>query len=478
MSGDVAGWASRLVRGIRRALRPRSARDAARLIARADHAREAGQRREAATLYAEALALTPGDAAIHVQAGHMFKEVRDFTAAERHYHAAERLTPTDADLQLQLGHFNKTADRLDRARAHYARAVALASGWAEPASELAELFRREAAFDLSDEEPGVDAPAPELVPDPVARVPPGSIDIVRFRRLGGRRHRTATGTVPSLSGVEAIHGICFCDRPLVEATVLVDGAVIAREPIETVGTADPAVVKAVFNLWVDLLGLSPGLHRFDLVLTDAAGWKRRRTERIAVAAPIPPAGAGPLDSDKWVTLASGDARSVVEQVRAAPSVMRPVEQVMMTPPAILVLRTDQLGDMVVSIPALRRLRALFPAARIVGLLTAANADLARSLGLFDEVLVVDFPDDPVRQRRTMTIEAQRALAARLAPYRSTRRSTWRPAMSRVRCSGWRARGYCSASTATPAPARRRHLRPCPRLAGPPCRQGRPADGGN
>ena len=257
------------MRGIRRALRPRSARDAARLIARADRAREAGQRREAATLYAEALALTPGD----------------------------------ADLQLQLGHFNKTADRLDQARAHYARAAALAPGWAEPARELAELVRREAAFDRFDEEPGVDAPAPELVPDPVARVPPGSIDIVRFRRLGGRRHRTATGTVPSLSGVEAIHGICFCDRPLVEATVLVDGAVIAREPIETVGTADPAVVKAVFNLWVDLLGLSPGLHRFDLVLTDAAGWKRRRTERIAVAAPIPQAGAGPLDSDGWVTLA-------------------------------------------------------------------------------------------------------------------------------------------------------------------------------
>ena len=366
----------------------------------------------------EALALTPDDAAIHVQAGHMFKEVRDFTAAERHYRAAERLTPADADLQLQLGHFNKTADRLDRARAHYARAVALAPEWSEPARELAELVRREAAFDLSDEEPSVDAPVPELVPGPVVPVPPGQIDIVRFRRLGGRRHRTATGTVPLLSGVEAIQGVCFTDRPLVEATVLVDGAVIAREPIETVGTADPAVVKAVFNLWVDLSDLSPGLHRFDLVLTDAAGWTRRHTERIAVAAPIPPDGAGPLDSDGWVTLAPGDPRAVVEQVCAAPSVVRPVEQMTMPPPAaILVLRTDQLGDMVVSIPALRRLRALFPAARIVGLLTAANADLARSLGLLDEVLVVDFPDDPVRRRRTMTIKAQRALAERLAPHR-------------------------------------------------------------
>lgn len=369
-------------------------------------------------LYEEALALAPGNAAIHVQAGHMFKEVRNFTAAERHYRAAERLAPADADLQLQLGHFNKAADRLDRARAHYARAAALTPGWAEPAHELAELVRRDAAFDWYDERPGVDAPAPELVPGPVAPVPSGPIDIIRFRRLGGRRRRTATGTVPLLSGVEAIHGACFSDRPLVEATVLIDGAVIARDPTETVGTADPAVMKAVFNLWVDMSGLSTGLHRFDLVLKDAAGWTRRHTERIAVAAPIPPDGPGLLDSDGWVTLAPDDPRSVVEQVRAAPSVVRPVERMTMTAPAaILVLRTDQLGDMVVSIPALRRLRVLFPDARIVGLLTAANAELARSLELFDEVLVADFPDDPVRRRRTMSIEAQRALAARLAPYR-------------------------------------------------------------
>ena len=80
------------------------------------------------------------------------------------------------------------------------------------------------------------------------------------------------------------------------------------------------------------------------------------------------------------------------------------------------MRTDQLGDMVASIPALRRLRELFPQTHIVGLLTTANADLARTLGLFDEIILADFPDDPLQRRRVMTLEKQRELRDRLAPY--------------------------------------------------------------
>jgi len=409
---------ARLTRGLRRAARQPRLREAVRLVAEADSTRDAGRYREAAALYEEALALAPGKSEIHVQAGHMFKEARDFGAAERHYREAERLTPDDADLQLQLGHFNKTVDRLDRARAHYARAAELAPGWPEPERELAELARREAAFDFSGTTPAGDVPVPELLPGSIEPQPTGPLDTIRFRRLGGRRRGTEKGMVPLLSGVEAIHGTCFSDRPLVEATVLIDGQVIAREPIGTVATADPAVMKAVFNLWVDLSGLPAGLHRFDLVLADGDGWTCRHAERIAIAAPPPPGDTGPFDTDGRVTLTPGDPCSVEQQVRELPSVVRPVGRMLMpSPAAILVLRTDQLGDMVVSIPALRQLRTLFPSARIVGLLTAANADFARTLGLFDEVLIADFPDDPDRRRRTMTAEAQKALTARLASYR-------------------------------------------------------------
>ncbi len=368
-------------------------------------------------LYVEAVALRPGHAGLHVQAGHMFKEARDFDAADRHYRHAERLEPEDADLQLQLGHFNKTVDRLDDARIHYARACALVPGWAEPERELADLDRRKAALNQPEEDlPGV-VPIPALLPSAIQPSPLGPIDVVQIRRLGGRQWRTETGMVPLLSGVEAIRGFCFSDRLLVEATLLIDGQVIARQSTTPGETLDPAVTKTVFNLWIDLSAIPAGLHRLDLVLADAQGWTRRHVERIAVTAPLRSGKTAPFDSDGQVAVSPDKLCSLEQQVRAAPSVVRSVTAMAMPPPAtILVLRTDQLGDMVVSVPALRRLRALFPSARIVGLLTMSNVEFARSLDLFDDIVIAEFPDDPQRRRRTMTAAAQRALVERLAVY--------------------------------------------------------------
>jgi len=410
------GWLPRLARHIRRVVRPRHLREAAGLIASADKARDAGRYREAAKLYQDALTLTPSRAAIHVQAGHMFKEACEFSAAEHHYSEAERLAPDDADLQLQLGHFNKRIDRSKQAQMHYARAATLAPDWEEPARELVELFRQEAMFNVPVDAP--DVPVPELLPGALEPRTTGPIDVIQLRRLGGRRTRTVAGSVRLLSGVEAIQGTCFSNRALIEARVVIDGEPITREPIDVVATSDPEVSKAVFNLWIDLSAVSAGLHRLDVVLADAEGWTCRHVETVMLAEPPPPGDTAPFDTDALMPLVPGYQRSVEQHIRAMPSMVRPVEHMLMAPPAaILVLRTDQLGDMVVSIPALRRLRALFPFSRIVGLLTAANADLARTLGLFDEVIVVDFPDDPDRRRRTMTAEVQRDLAAQLASYR-------------------------------------------------------------
>ena len=85
--------------------------------------------------------------------------------------------------------------------------------------------------------------------------------------------------------------------------------------------------------------------------------------------------------------------------------------------AILVQRVDQLGDLVCSVPALRRLREAFPQARLIGLVTPANAPLAETLGLFDTVVVADFREDPVERRRIMPLPAQEALRRTLAAHK-------------------------------------------------------------
>jgi ADP-heptose:LPS heptosyltransferase len=78
---------------------------------------------------------------------------------------------------------------------------------------------------------------------------------------------------------------------------------------------------------------------------------------------------------------------------------------------------DQLGDMVLSVPALRRLRELLPEARLVGLLSLANAELAKTLNLFDEIVAVDFPDDEWERRRVMPLDKQYQLRRRLEPFK-------------------------------------------------------------
>ena len=63
----------------------RTRRAAAKLIWRADKARDAGAHAEAAELYSRALDLTPARTDIRVQLGHMLKELGQYQAAEGAY---------------------------------------------------------------------------------------------------------------------------------------------------------------------------------------------------------------------------------------------------------------------------------------------------------------------------------------------------------------------------------------------------------
>lgn len=394
-----------------------------RLADRADALRDARRFRDAAILYEQALELWPRRAGIQVQAGHMFKEAGDRAAAERHYLAAAARLPEDADLALQLGHFYKIADRPAEAMAQYRRALGLRPDWGEATRELAYLEQAGGGLrEVSEEDASVAVPERDetivraLLPGPPAVSARTGLDAIELRRLGARRERSEWGLLPVLSGVEAVRGVCFSRTPLTRVELHVDGTLVHAEPPVAFPVGSDGVVKHVFNIWVDLSDIGPGLHRVAIVLTGAEDVAIRRHDHVIVAAPLDEADHPA--SDALITLDPADPRGVEEQVRARPSMVRsPARSVLRHPiRTILVLRTDQLGDVVVSVPAMRRLRALFPEAHIVGLVTDANVDLARGLGLFDETIVVNFPDDLAQRRRVMTAVDQQALRARLAPY--------------------------------------------------------------
>lgn len=390
------------------------------LLSRADRARDERMFRDAGLLFEEAARLWPNAERFHVQAGHMFKEAGDYARAEALYATATAALPGDADLALQLGHFYKVAGQPASALSHYRRAHSLRPGWNEAVDEIgymeslgANLLTGGDALAAIDDD---DAVVRELLPSTAADVGLPPLTGIEFRRLGGRRESSSWGALPLMSGVEAVRGVCFSPVPLRSIELLLDDVVLHIESGPAPIRDAAGQSKYVFNIWFDLGATPPGPHRLEVRTRDVGDAVLRRVEAVRV---VPPPSVDRVSSDGIVTVDPADSRDVETQVRALPSVAHPATRNALGQgvAAILVLRTDQLGDMVVSIPALRRLRALFPDAKIVGLVTAANADLARTTGLFNETVVIDFPVDPIDQRRVLTRSEQAALRTRLAPYR-------------------------------------------------------------
>ncbi len=421
------------------------------MVARANRVRDDGRFEEAALLFEEALKLRPRHSGWRVQAGHMRKEAGDLEAAEQHYLLALQARPKNAELALQLGHFYKTAGDLALAETHYRRALSLRPGWDSPLNELLGLKRsgwrgrqtvaaseaprgleyihptlkEELAQFADDAETlsraaALDRLVPKLIPARPNDLLHEHAETIDVRRLG-RMESGFWGIRRTLRGVQAVRGFGIAKVPIVEIEILLNGTRIHRGPPE--GAYDlqferdrDRVKKYPFNFWIDFTPFSHGLHACEVRLIDAAADTRSFHDHVVIAAPLKEEDYP--RSDGIVEIDPADPRSVDQQIRERPSMIRDARRV--TFPAgvrnILAMRTDQLGDLVASIPALRRLRELCPDARVVGLLTTANADLARTLGLFDEVLIADFPDDPVQRRRVMTLGAQEALGRQLAAY--------------------------------------------------------------
>ncbi|MFD1952430.1 glycosyltransferase family 9 protein [Sphingomonas arantia] len=417
------------------------------LITRARAAKREQRFAESAVLYQEALRLTPNDRRAQIQCGNMLKDAGRYAEAEAHYLAARQLRDGDAELELQVGHLHKLSGRLPDAQASYIKAMALRPGWSVPETELAKLTKAGwlgqsanrpvgapplDAQQLAEDEPDdatlasmrlgrdVAGLAPSLAPRSSTEMLSAHANHVQVKRLG-HREPSFWGDSTTLRGVEAIHGFVISDTPIDYLQIIMNGLTIHRGPVQ--GGYDIALEiepdrrrKYVFNIWMDFATFTNGRYAIELRFFDIAGKTLSHHDRVVVADPL--IEADHPRSDAIIEIPRPDPRSVRERVNARESVVRPADRSLLpTPPRnILVQRTDQLGDMVTSIPAMRRLRELFPDAHIVGLLTIANEAFARTLDVFDEIIVVDFPDDPVERRRLMPLDAQEALRARLVPY--------------------------------------------------------------
>jgi ADP-heptose:LPS heptosyltransferase len=410
------------------------------MIARADSARDSGRFRDAALLYEEALRLTPDNDGIRVQCGNMYKDSCAYEAAETQYKLALARRPNDADLAMQMGHLYKSWGRLGLAAASYARAVELQPEWQDAHAELDRVRRAgvststsPAMTDISFEpaaesefsklaasleiSPDVDTLAPELLPSRPQDLLHDHREEIQIR-AHGRPARSHWGVLHTLRGVEAIRGFCISATPVTEVQLYLNDQLIHRSapkggyPIRHERN-NPSLRKYVFNIWFDFADVVRGRHDLEVRTIDARGRSQNTHRTVVVADPLKEQDYP--GSDQLFTPSDGDVRPLDVQINSRPSNMRSAKRSLLPDDikTVLVLRSDQLGDFVVSVPAFFRLREAFPKANLIALLSPANAELGATLNLFDEIIIADFPDDREQRRRIMPLEAQVALRDKL-----------------------------------------------------------------
>ncbi len=410
------------------------------LVRRADSKRDQNCYREAAFLYAEAVRLMPHRSDLHVQRGNMLKEAGDLDDAGVAYADALAMMPSDVDLAVQIGHLHKLQGRPADAAESYRRALALKPGSHAVEHELAALARagahpprdpltQAAALPGNDdafERETVDLPRSLRLSSVLAPGAPlhnlhAHGDEIATRRLG-RPERTPWGVMPVLRGVQAFRGFIVSESAATLVEIFLNGQRVYSGPLKGGFSIPhererPMLRRYVFNAWIDLSQMIEGQYDVHFRVTDINSRLFERTDRVVIAAPIPASDLP--DSDNDVPPPDpADLRSMDMQINTRPSMIRPGRRAMLkkTPSTILVLRPDVLGDLVVAVPALKRLREMFPEARLVGLFSPANVDLARTLNLFDEILITELLFSPWERRRVVTMEAQKKLAAELDAY--------------------------------------------------------------
>jgi ADP-heptose:LPS heptosyltransferase len=173
--------------------------------------------------------------------------------------------------------------------------------------------------------------------------------------------------------------------------------------------ARDAIPLTVLNCWMDLSGVSPGRHELQLYFEEHGGGYRTFEQSVWVdPSPRP---QDEFSSPATVALpAETKGLSVDERVRQLPSVVFTARRRLFDERLrkILVVRADQLGDAVASLPAMTRLKKHFPEASLSCLAAPANRDLFLSADIFDEIfgVVMDY-DSRTRLRRVSPNEQAR-----------------------------------------------------------------------
>jgi ADP-heptose:LPS heptosyltransferase len=264
--------------------------------------------------------------------------------------------------------------------------------------------------------------APEIAPElrlPVAG-PGAGREQIEVLDLGRRRRWDFGQWRRQLRRIDFVRVRVASCKPLTKLRVRIDGRTVGQTQGVRLqaGYELSPLSHMIFNCWFDLSGVNAGLHEIQLYFEEWDGGYRTWEDTIWFdAQPTSPeaaaASAAIVDLDD-----APSGASLEERIASAPSLALPAKRQTFHGPfeKILVVRADQLGDTVMSVPAMLALKRHFPEASLVGLFSPAQAELMKSLGLFTELLFVNLRYDQKSRTRNLALAEQSELKQKLSSY--------------------------------------------------------------
>jgi ADP-heptose:LPS heptosyltransferase len=251
--------------------------------------------------------------------------------------------------------------------------------------------------------------APEMASEFAPRVERPLREEIEVLEVGRQKRIGLRGETAVLSACDFVRARVYSRLDIVKLRARIDGktvAVVTPTPLPASEPSEP--IRAwMANCWMDLSATTPGRHELQLYFEERGGGYRSRELMVWVAPS--PAQPDSRPSASTVDLPADTAGLTVEErVRRLPSLVLPADRRFFKGEFenILVIRADQLGDVVMSLPAMFKLRDLFPHAELTCLAAPSNRDLLLSTGLFREVLAAELTHDPLTRRRYASLSEQ------------------------------------------------------------------------
>jgi ADP-heptose:LPS heptosyltransferase len=385
-------------------------------VRRADAYRARSEWIEAVFHYRRGLEWMPWRHDLHVQIGNCLKEFGDYRGAVKAYRAATDASSRPEALK-QLADANRRAGTgsLPYEIAEDAGDVAASAGGSSPLPEVtARMLPNRTRIDTTE---------PRRWLGPLGRERHRSVRArgndyasILLNQVGAMSIERDGASEPLLTGVVAIRARIVAPAAIdaVEFYLGEGGAArrIATAPAQPVDTKAVRLRLHVVNAWIDCRDLPPGRH-----------WLA-----IRAGSAVPPAGlfvniasSDGLDrdlssSDAFLPSVSAADGEPDRAIISAPAMARSAARTLFDRPirSIVALRVDQLGDVSASLPAIVRLRALFPDAQLTVIVQSPVRAIVEASGLADHVLTLDLSYDHASETRHLSVGEEQRVRSLLA----------------------------------------------------------------